>query len=179
MENKKPHITIVLGTARKGRQSEKVANYIYKVLEKKQDISLGLADVKDFNLTRTIPPWEESTDKLSWHEVVKKTDAFIIIVPEYNHSFPGELKLLLDQELKAYENKPAISVGVSAGSFGGARAVESILPVLQTLGLRTLPYPIYFSQVEELFKKDEQAIDKSFKEKVENGLVKLLKAILY
>lgn len=171
------HITIVLGTARKGRQSEKVAHYIYETLKENQDLELELADVKNFNLSHTIAPWEEGLENQDWSNLVKKTDAFFIVVPEYNHSFPGELKLLLDQELKAYNNKPLILVGVSAGTFGGSRAVESLLPVVYELGLRPLPYPLYFPQVEELFKKDKEEIDIEYKEKINASLNKILETL--
>ena len=35
-------------------------------------------------------------------------DAFVIIAPEYNHSFPGELKILLDRQQGEFAHRGGI-----------------------------------------------------------------------
>jgi NAD(P)H-dependent FMN reductase len=62
----------------------------------------------------------------------------ILVVPEYNHSFPGLLKNVLDTNLKEYIHKAVGVCGVSADPFGGERMIESLLPVLRKLGLVTV-----------------------------------------
>jgi NAD(P)H-dependent FMN reductase len=62
---------------------------------------------------------------------VNEADALIFVVPEYNHSFPGLLKHVLDTNLKEYIHKAAGVCGVSAGPFGGARMIQNFLPVLR------------------------------------------------
>ncbi len=177
MDNKKIKISLILGTAREGRQSVKVFNYIEKFLSKRTDIELFKVDIKDFDLNKTIAPWTESEKSQKFKEIAKKSDAFILVIPEYNHSFPGEAKLLLDQAMKEYMNKPIILAGVSAGGFGGARAVESMLPVLSELGLRYIAYPLYFSNVEESFKLKEEELDDKYQDKINESLGELIKEV--
>lgn len=173
----KPRITILLGTARSERRSEKVAQYLFKKIKDNEDIEVRLTDVKDYVTTATIPPWENNPISEPWRRIVQDTDAFILVFPEYNHSFPGELKIVLDFELDKYMNKPVFMTGVSKSNFGGARAVESLLPVLAELGLRIVPFPLYFPNVADLFEKNESEIDEIYKEKIEKSLNKLIEAI--
>jgi hypothetical protein len=69
---------------------------------------------------------------------VNRADALVIVAPEYNHGYPGLLKHVLDTNLKEYIHKAAGIVGVSAGIFGGARAIQNLIPVLRELGLVTI-----------------------------------------
>jgi NAD(P)H-dependent FMN reductase len=59
--------------------------------------------------------------KKAWH-----ADGFIIVSPEYNHSYPGELKMLLDMLFSQYAHKPVGICGVSSGAWGGTRMVEQL-----------------------------------------------------
>jgi NAD(P)H-dependent FMN reductase len=177
MTNTKKKITIILGTAREGRQSIKPFDYIYNLLNERSDIEILKVDVKDFNLNKTIAPWIESEESKNFKTIAKGSDAFILVVPEYNHSFPGELKLLLDQAMEEYINKPVIVAGVSAGSFGGVRVVESLIPVFSTIKMNYIPSPLYFSNVEETFKLNKKELDAIYQEKVTKSVSELLKEI--
>jgi NAD(P)H-dependent FMN reductase len=176
MEKTKKQITLILATAREGRQSLKPFEYIYELLGKQDDLEVVKVDVKDFNLNKTIAPWIESEESKDFKAIAKNSDAFILVVPEYNHSFPGELKLLLDQALEEYMNKPVIVAGVSAGGFGGVRVVESMIPVLSELGMKYIAYPLYFSTVEKTFKLNKKELDSKYQDKVNKSVEELLKA---
>ncbi|MFH0834591.1 MAG: NAD(P)H-dependent oxidoreductase [Patescibacteria group bacterium] len=160
-------LTIILGTAREGRQSEKVANYLRRKLEARKDLQIEFVDVKDFSHGRTIPPWEKNDATKNWRAIVKKTDGFLIVFPEYNHSFPGELKMLLDQDFENYAGKPVAFASVSSGGFGGVRAVESLVPVARYIGLVPLTAELNFSKVAELFAQGEAELDTKYAEKIE------------
>jgi NAD(P)H-dependent FMN reductase len=82
---------------------------------------------------------------------VNEADALIFVVPEYNHSFPGLLKHVLDTNLKEYIHKAAGVCGVSAGPFGGARMIQNFLPVLRELGMVTIFSDVYFGSAGKLF----------------------------
>src|SRR5438093_1794173 len=82
---------------------------------------------------------------------VARADGLILVAPEYNHSFPGLLKHVLDTNLKEYIHKAVGVCGVSAGPFGGARMIQSLVPVLRELGLVTIFSDIYFGSAGKLF----------------------------
>ena len=83
--------------------------------------------------------------------MVARADGLILVVPEYNHSFPGLLKHVLDTNLKEYIHKAVGVCGVSAGPFGGARMIQSLVPVLRELGLVTIFSDVYFGTAGKLF----------------------------
>lgn len=116
-------IPVLLGTGRDGRASEAVAKAVARELAR-FGFSSKLYDVRDFAATATekTPP--------SWARLMKRADGLVIVSPEYNHGYPGELKILLDSAFDEYKRKPCGIVGVSAGVFGGARMMENLIPVL-------------------------------------------------
>lgn len=158
---KKPYIPVILGTARSERRSEQVARFVYGIL-RTFPITTRLIDVKDLVVApHTIPPWQTgSREATTWRKIAKKADGFIIVTPEYNHSFSGELKLLLDMAFKEYERKPVGLVGVSDGQYGGARMVEHLQPVLANFRLIHVPAPVLVSNVDLWAKnpKEQQAV---------------------
>jgi len=90
------YIPIILGTARDGRQSEKVANFVLQEFKKREGIETEILDVRDYRLPATDNSGSSETAKrLAEH--VLRADGFIMVVPEYNHTYPGELKFHLSQ----------------------------------------------------------------------------------
>ena len=89
------------------------------------------------------------------------------MTPEYNHSFPGWLKHVLDTNLKEYIHKAIGICGVSASSFGGTRVIQSLLPVMRELGLVTTFYDLNFGSVNKLFDESGKIIDTEKEEKRE------------
>ncbi|WP_205474672.1 NADPH-dependent FMN reductase [Nocardioides sp. SYSU D00038] len=59
-------------------------------------------------------------------------DAFVVLTPEYNHSFPGSLKELIDRHRAEWQFKPVGFVSYGAAS-GGIRAVEQLRQVFAEL----------------------------------------------
>ena len=80
-----------------------------------------------------------------------RADGLVIVTPEYNHGYPGLLKHALDMCLEEYIHKAVGVCGVSAGPFGGARMIQSLLPVLRELGLVTIFSDVYFGTAGKLF----------------------------
>jgi len=92
------YIPIILGTAREGRQSEKVAKFMLQETLK-TGLETEIIDVHDFRIKAT-DNTEKSPLAKKLAEKVNKVDGFIIVSPEYNHGYPGELKMMLDMLYK-------------------------------------------------------------------------------
>ena len=166
----KKFIPVILGTGRTGRNSEKVARYVVSVLQGRSDIETELIDVLDYTFGRTIPAQESENKTKPWQEIVKRADAFVIVFPEYNHGYPGELKMLLDQDLENYKGKKVLLCGVSIGGFGGVRGVENLLPVCRELGLIALQPSLYFSKVGETFEQSKEELDKIYQQNINKNV---------
>jgi NAD(P)H-dependent FMN reductase len=154
-------ITTILGTGREGAMSQKVAEFVVEEA-KNYGFEVEFIKVKDWlDKPYTGGMSEEKRNKAS--EILKNSQGFLIISPEYNHSFPGELKLFLDEFYEEFNHKPVGICGVSSGKLGGARMVESLRLVLIELKMIPLRNAVYFSNVRNFeYEKD------SYKEFLKN-----------
>jgi NAD(P)H-dependent FMN reductase len=103
-----------------------------------------------------------------------RADGLVIVTPEYNHSCPGLLKHVLDTNLQEYIHKAVGICGVSAGSFGGTRVIQSMLPIMRELGLMTIFTDGNFSQVHELFDESGNLKDQSYVRRIAKFLDELI-----
>ncbi|HEY6153581.1 MAG TPA: NAD(P)H-dependent oxidoreductase [Candidatus Udaeobacter sp.] len=140
---------VILGTSRQGRASEHAAHFVVDHVAKRPDMRTDLIDIRDIRLSNDDAG--EAIKDPKFAKTVNDSDALIFVVPEYNHSFPGLLKHVLDTNLKEYIHKAAGVCGVSAGPFGGARMIQNFLPVLRELGMVTIFSDVYFGTAGKLF----------------------------
>lgn len=174
---KEIYIPVILGTAREGRHSASVAQWVFSLLQNFQGVTTQLIDVRDFVLQpKTIAPWMEGESSQPWQDLCTRADGFVIVSPEYNHSFPGELKLLLDQAEKEYQGKPVGICSVSAGGFGGIRLIQALLPVFHTLELKPLKTTLSISNVQKIF-SEGKLMDTSYEEKAKKFLEALTEEV--
>jgi NAD(P)H-dependent FMN reductase len=146
-------ISIILGTARKEAISEKIAEFVF---ESAKNYGFEVELIKPRNWLDspfTEEMNEEKRNKLS--EIFTRSNGFIIVSPEYNHSFPGELKLLLDNFYEEFKHKPVGICGVSSGKLGGARVVEQLRLVCIELSMIPLRNAVYFSNVKNFEEEKE------------------------
>lgn len=167
------YIPIVLGTAREGRQSEKAAKFMLSEVKLYGNIETELIDVKDY-LVGATKRNNEAPEIKALSEKFKKADGFIVVFPEYNHSYPGELKLLLDSFYwPEYEKKPVGLCGVSMGPFGGARALDQLRAVFVELKAVNIREAVYFGGIQNLFDENNVIKDESYHARVKTFLDEL------
>lgn len=140
-------IALLVGTVRTKRESIKVARYVADFAKRYSEVELIFVDPQQL----TFSDEGEDVKDPKYSEITRETDAFIIVTPEYNHSFPGSLKRMLDSEYGNYKHKPVALAGVSNGSWGGTRVCEALLPVCHRLGLVNIQPELYFPRIQELF----------------------------
>ena len=144
-----PFVPVILGTARPGRKSEAVAKHVVEVIRRRR-LTTQLIDVADHVVTGTGHASAAGTLE-QYGEIIRAADGLVLVAPEYNHGYPGELKLLLDSQSAAYARKPVGFVSVSAGLLGGARMVEQLR--LVTVALRMVPVSpaVHVAEVADAF----------------------------
>ncbi|MBD2515921.1 NAD(P)H-dependent oxidoreductase [Nostoc sp. FACHB-973] len=151
-------IPVILGTSRQGRQSEHVAKFIVEQVAERDRLETELIDIR--NIAIANDDAGEPLKDPQFSGTMERADGLIIVVPEYNHGYPGLLKHILDTCLKEYIHKAVGLCGVSAGPFGGTRVIQNLLPVMRELGLMTIFYDLNFSNVQKLFDESGNLIDK-------------------
>lgn len=156
------NIAIIVGTTRKKRASYNVARLIETVGNEIEGVETLFIDPLDFELP--FDGNEEYAQDPDYEELTKKADAFFLVVPEYNHSFPSSLKRILDSEgdFSHYIHKPVAMAGVSAGPWGGVRAIESLVNVVRELGLVVTSKDVNFPFVKRLFSEEGELLDDKF-----------------
>ncbi len=147
----KLHIPILLGTNRKDRQSELVANWLLQEMQQRADLETVLFDARNFTLPNDAYGTDIKDLFPSWRDTMRGADGLVIIAPEYNHGYPGILKSILDVLLKEYIHKAVALVGVSAGPWGGTRVIEAMIPVVRELGLAVTFTDLNFARVQDQF----------------------------
>jgi len=168
-------VAVLAGTTRVQRESIKAAHYVADFASKLPNVEVIFVDPKDFNFPGDGNDPEGKDPRYT--EIVGRADAFFIVTPEYNHSFPGSLKRMLDSELALYNHKPVAFAGASNGNWGGVRAVESLLTAVRETGLVALSWDVYFPHVQDIF--DERgAIKEEYRDRYERNLGKLFDELL-
>jgi NAD(P)H-dependent FMN reductase len=170
-------LAVLGGTTREQRRSIAAAQYVAAVAEGHTDVAeVIFVDPKDFNFPGDGNDPEGKDPRYS--AIVEKADAFFVVTPEYNHSFPGSLKRMLDSELQLYNHKPIALAGVSDGNWGGTRAVESLVPAIRETGLVVMSWDVFFPYVQKIF--DEQGtINDEYVERYESNINKLLDELMW
>lgn len=165
-------IPIILGTSRDGSVSSSVADFVFQYIKELNKFDTELLKVKDFV---SIPSTGGSMSKDmhdKWQKTAGRADGFIIISPEYNHSFPGELKLMIDEILKEYEKKPFAICGVSVRLTGGARMMESLKGVISEIRGVSIRNAVYFSRAHKIL--DDAEYKESMKAQINNMITELI-----
>ena len=167
-------LPILLSTNRKLRRSVHVARWLHAVMSARPDIETELVDVADFSL----PQGDYGTDIKDqfpqWRDTIVRADGLVIVVPEYNHGYPGALKGVLDLLLKEYVHKAVAFVGVSAGPWGGTRVIEALVPMVRELGLAVTFTDLHFPTVQSKFDDTGKLLDAAYENRVRGFLDELV-----
>jgi len=126
-------IGVILASTRRGRRGESYAKWIHEILGKRPGVELELLDLREHRL----PPYEHEEmppaiekrylDETArrWSETIQALDGYVIVTPEYNHGYPGQLKNAIDHVHLGWWYKPVAFVSYG-GTANGARAVEQL-----------------------------------------------------
>ena len=126
-------ISVIVGSTRENRFSEKPAKWIFEHLKKRADVDARLLDLRDFPMpffdqpaTPAMPgraPYENEVVQ-KWTAAIARSDGFVFVTPEYNYGTSAVLKNAIDWVYPEWNRKAAGFV--SYGSAMGARAVQQL-----------------------------------------------------
>lgn len=166
-------IVAILASTREGRFAPVIAQWFLQECGFHEDLQVTLLDLQEARLPETLSgqPSHAVTD---FHTAIDDADGFVIITPEYNHSFPAPLKTALDWSSKGWAAKPVGFVSYG-GNSGGLRAVEQLRQIL--IELHTVPIrdSVCFNLVWEHFAQDGQVRQPDLHRKAVNNMLKQLR----
>ncbi|MEU3251499.1 NAD(P)H-dependent oxidoreductase [Streptomyces sp. NPDC006997] len=157
--NPRLNLTLVLGSNRDGRFGPVVADWLLGHLRQRDDLTVRVVDPADTDLPTSLARTPEAADALA--RVTPKlsaADAFVVLTPEYNHSFPAALKNLVDWHYTEWRAKPVAFVSYG-GLSGGLRAVEQLRQVFAELHAVTVRDTVSFPNAGGSFDADGRLKD--------------------
>ena len=166
------YIPVIFGTTREQSKSYPAAQLIYDISKEFKNVRSEIIDPKNFVFKGDGNDLE--TKDSNYSKITMEADAFFIVTPEYNHSFPGSLKRMLDSELQNYLHKAVAFAGTSSGSWGGVRAIEALVMSVREMGLVSTFSDVQFPRVQDLFDSNSNLKDERYKERVRRAWVELL-----
>jgi NAD(P)H-dependent FMN reductase len=131
----KPVLQIIIASTRPGRVGPAIARWFYDRAVQEGSFDVELVDLASFALPVFDEPSHpafgqyEHEHTRRWSESVARADAFVFVMPEYNHSFNAALKNALDYLYGEWRYK-AVGLFSYGGAAMGIRAVQAIQPVL-------------------------------------------------
>ena len=137
-----PVLRIVIGSTRPGRVGPAVGEWITRRAVEHGGFDVQVTDLADLNLPFLDEPEHPRLQNYTnqhtkeWSELVGASDAFVFVIPEYNHSFNAATKNALDYLNAEWADK-AIALVSYGGVAAGTRAVQALKPVL--ISLKMLP----------------------------------------
>jgi NAD(P)H-dependent FMN reductase len=155
-------IAVILGSARDGRQGEKVSKWVVSSVQNLHSVELKVLDLKDYDLPfmregippRYNPEREVSENVQQWLEDIAWADAYILVTPEYNRSVPAELKNALDTIGHEGDKKPAMIVSYSGTPTGGLAAQQEFRTILNHIEMIPVPAFVAIPLVQTVFNED-------------------------
>ena len=143
-------ITVISSTNRAGSSTLKVAQYYHrKLIEKGAEAELFSLAQLPTNIIETDLYGKRSKEFEPIQDIITRTDKFLFIIPEYNGSFPGVLKVFIDacSFPESFYEKKAAMVGVSSGRYGNIRGVDHFTGICNYIHLHVMPLKIHIPSV--------------------------------
>lgn len=159
--NTPPGITLVAATHRPGSKTQAIARKYHEMLagEGLEAQLLSLAELPEGFLFSDL--YGKRSEPFQRIEVaLQRTDVFVFVVPEYNGSFPGELKLMLDalNPQKTFWGKKAALIGVSDGKFGNLRGLDHLTAVLHYVRVEVMPFRAHLMLLKERMDANQRLV---------------------
>lgn len=136
-ELEKMRLAVIYGSTREGRICDTVAGWAEERARTWGGFQVDVIDPLEFDLPARHEQSKGPALQLLQHRLAD-ADAFLVVTPEYNHSYPAALKFLIDSVYEQWQAKPVAFVSYG-GISGGLRAVEHLRQVfaeLHAVGIR-------------------------------------------
>jgi NAD(P)H-dependent FMN reductase len=142
-------LAVIVGSTREGRFAPVVANWFTGQALQRDDMTVDVIDLAEHPLPVVLPAFggslapEDAEALAAVTARLADADAFAVVTPEYNHSFPASLKNLIDWHNQQWHAKPVGFVSYG-GLAGGLRAVEHLRQVFAELHTVTVRDTVSF-----------------------------------
>ena len=150
-------IALFVGSVRRDRHGIKVSRWMEKKLLERGHV-VYFIDPLELELPlldRMYKEMDSPPQKIvNLQTMIKESDGYMPITPEYNHSTSAVLKNTLDYFLEEYFFKPSAIVSYSVGKFGGINACQHLRQIFAELGAPSIPSSFSIPKIQTVFNVD-------------------------
>ncbi|MFC1439545.1 NAD(P)H-dependent oxidoreductase [Streptacidiphilus sp. N1-10] len=153
----RPRLLIIVGSVREGRFGPTVASWVAEQAEVHGGFQTEVLDLADIDIPLALPAtspkyagdaYPRPAGMAALTSALDAADAFVVVTPEYNHSYPASLKAAIDWHFTQWTAKPVafVSYGGAAGGRHAVLHLENVLTELHAVTIRDgLTFPNYFT----------------------------------
>jgi chromate reductase, NAD(P)H dehydrogenase (quinone) len=162
-------ITIISGTDRKDGLTHVLAQHYADVMQSKTKEIVQLLSLEDIPLALYGADMYKKDSLTTAFIAIEDTymipaNKLFFVIPEYNGSFPGILKLFIDacsirSKMAIFKGKKAGMVGIATGRAGNIRGLEHFTSVLMFMGVTVFPNLLPISAFNKLMNGDKKIVD--------------------
>jgi len=177
------HIVVVPGSNRAGARSRQLAGIVAGHYRDLPDISVDMLalDLPSECLAADVYT-APAPGVTALVQRFLAADGVVFVVPEYNGSFPGVLKLFIDllPYPAGFDRRPLAFIGLAAGQFQGLRAVEHLQGVTGYRNAHHFPPRVFIGGAATAFDGDGALVDGKLAERLRQqatGFVRFVQQI--
>lgn len=154
--NETSKLVIIVGSVRDGRFGPTAASWVAEQARTHGGFEVDVVDLAEVELPLALPAespkyagdsYPRPAGMADLTARLDAADAFVVVTPEYNHSYPASLKAAIDWHFDQWTAKPVafVSYGGAAGGRHAVLHLENVLTELHAVTIREgLSFPNYF-----------------------------------
>jgi chromate reductase len=154
--------TIISGTNRLNSMSRNIAETYAKLMDE-QNYPNQLKYLENIPAEAVLDAiYRKGDNKMRdfAHSIFNESDRLVIVVPEYNASMPGILKLVIDScDPSIFKGKKIALIGISSGRAGNIRGLDHVMTVFNYLQSEVYSNKLPISQIYNLMDADKNLSD--------------------
>ncbi|WP_063041411.1 NADPH-dependent FMN reductase [Nocardia pseudovaccinii] len=159
-------LAVIIGSVREGRFAPTVADWFVEEAARHGQFEIDLIDLAEADLPLGLPAVPPAMDPdperpagmTDLSRRLGAADAFVILTPDYNRSYPAALKAAIDWHFTQWDSKAIGFVGYS-GASGGLLAIEHLRQVFNELNAHTVRNYVSFPRYYLLFDAEGKLVD--------------------
>ena len=155
-------MVIISGTNREGSISSVFSHALNEIYQDKGVSSkvLELAELPPETFSPSAYT-EKPAKVLEFTKDILSGTGLVIVVPEYNGSMPGALKLFIDllPYPDSFEGRPICYIGIASGQFGALRPVEHLQQVFGYRNAYNFPKRVFVPAVHNVASRENGITD--------------------
>ncbi|WP_410579209.1 NADPH-dependent FMN reductase [Amycolatopsis sp. lyj-108] len=157
MDDSPLRVAVIIGSVREGRVGDAVGKWFTGRAEHRDDLVTEVLDLVEFDLPAGLPE-PPAADMKRFARLVDEAEAFVVVTPEYNRSFPASLKQAIDCAYDEWRAKPVGFVSYGYRSQG-LYAVEQLRTIFTELHTVTMRDSVAFNLLDDTFARDGTPFD--------------------